>query len=230
MTFQVREFKAKYIGGHSQITKKRKVTIRLTQRALVIPEMSLSIDYRNIGYVNKVKEASLRKRGIFQYVDYIGIIFMVIVYAAMTILTSRKKCLQVSYRDDREMEELLNFSVRKLDEVHASILNHVIAGKQASAEPNRTTTQAPAYAEKQMPTPTVLISNNNRTPRPTVQRPTPQPTPQTPPQVGNQPVEGLYAVFHTLTPSHFQTSYISILTSQPNCRQYLWKLIPALIS
>jgi hypothetical protein len=190
MTFQVREFKAKYIGGHSQITKKRKVTIRLTQRAFVIPEMSLSIDYGNIGYVNKVKEASLRKRGIFQYVDYFGIIFMVIVYAGMMIYTSRKKCLQVSYRDERGMEELLNFSVRNLDDVHASILDHVIAGKQASSEPTRTT-QAPAYAEKQRPAPTVLISNNNRTPRPTVQRPTPQATPQPPPQARDQPVKGL---------------------------------------
>ena len=190
MTFQVREFKAKYIGGHSQITKKRKVTIRLTQRTLVIPEMSLSIDYRNIGYVNIVKEASLRKRGIFQYVDYLGIIFMVIIYAGMMIYTSRKKCLQVSYRDERGMEELLNFSVRNLDDVHASILNHVIAGKQASPEPTRPPTRSPAYAEEQKPTPTVLVSNNNRAPKPTVQRPTPQTTPQPTPQV-SQPVQGL---------------------------------------
>jgi len=191
MTFQVREFKAKYIGGHSQITKKRKVTLRLAQRALVIPEMSLSIDYGSIGYVNKVKEASLRKRGIFEYIDYLGIIFMVIVYAGMTILTGRKKCLQVSYRDEVGMEELLNFSVRNLDEVHASILDHVIAGKQAPSEPTRPTAHKPAYTEKQKPTPTVLISNNNRPPKPAVQRPPPQATTQPPPPVKAQPVKGL---------------------------------------
>ena len=191
MTFQVSEFKAKYIGGHSKITKKRKVTIRLTERALVIPEMSLSIEYSNVGYVNKVKEASLRKRGIFEYVDYLGIILMVIVYAGMTVLTRRKKCLQVSYRDERGMEELLNFSVRNLDEVHASILDHVIARKQASQEQTRPTNQATADTNRQRPTPTVLISNNNISPRPTVQRPPPQTTPPQPPQVKTQPVQGL---------------------------------------
>lgn len=191
MAFQVREFKARYIGGHSQITKKRKVTLRLTERALVIPEMSLSIDYIKIGYVNKVKEASLRKRGIFEYVDYLGIIFMVIVYAGMAVLSSRKKCLQVSYRDENGMEEFLNFSVKNLDEAHASMLDQVIAGKQAQSEPTRPTAQKPAYNEKQKPTPTVLISNNNRPPMPTVQYPPLQATSQPPSPVKAQPVKGL---------------------------------------
>ena len=181
------EINAKYFGGHSQYKRRKKVRIILDNTKISIPELPLQIPYKSVNNVIVIKQASLRKRGLWEMVDIVSGLLMFSIYIGIVIWDRRKECLQISYDDKNGLEELLNFQMKNLQENKKTILNHVIQGKQQT-EPQETPRPKKPFQKK--PIPQITIAAPTLLKNPQLERPPQQEPGAVPPQQYNTLVPG----------------------------------------